>query len=180
MSCTSKCTIGNSTLQAFLKEHVPSLNNEKYHCTDSVYICTEYYQFLKACASVTVRLNKSPLAEAAEEVFGVHPREASAFADAMVTAFRSAMTKKVVDGSRTSKFVMGIKDARPKGVDGCSFKQEQMKEEQNSPPPKRFKLHTLPITVDESPGQIYKLYRGRSPTPAQRAEWGDAKTKVVR
>ena len=150
----------------------------KYQNTDNIFLCTEYHQFLKGAATVTKRLNKSQVQKAAEDIFGVHPRDAGNFAAAMLAAFRHAVNGRLVDGSRTSKYVMGIREASG-DIEGGIVKEEQIsskrkcivKEEQiSSPPDKRM---CLAVAIDESPGrgEIFKLYNGRSPTPTQRDMW---------
>ena len=178
MSTTPKSSISNGALENLLSKHVPSLANMKYHNTDNIFLCTEYHEFLKGVATTTPRLNKSQVQKAAENIFGVHPREAGDFAAAMVAAFRHAVNGRVVDGTRTSKYVMGIREASGDIEGGIKIQAETsckrqytVKEEQiASPPPKRM---CLPVAVAESPGRgdIYKLYNGRSPTPTQREEW---------
>jgi hypothetical protein len=177
MASTPKSSIGNGVLEALLSKHVDTLSNEKYNSTDDVFLCMQYHEFLKGVAAVTPRLNKGPVQEAAEAIFGVHPREAAQFASAMVSAYRHATCKHVVDGSRTSKWVMGIRDARPQGVELPTMRSDSFKEEQ-SRPLKRCKMERPSTTMDDSPGRIFKLYNGRSPTQRDKTCRDDKPTVV--
>ena len=169
---TPKSAIKNGVLQNLLAEHVPPLSDEKYHATDETFLCQQYQEFLKGVAAVTPRLNKGPLQEAAEAIFGVHPREASHFATAMIAAFRHATSTHIVDGTRTSKWILGIREAmHSERVELPTMRSRSFKEE---PSPKRCKMEKMegPSTSkDDSPGSIFKLYNGRSPTPTQRFSW---------
>jgi len=175
-SWAKKSNVTEGQLENLLKEHVSSLSGEAYRNNDITFLCTEYYDFLKGVATVTPRLNKVPLANAAEAVFGVHPREAQTFAAAMHTAFRHASASKITSGSRSSRFVLGIRNAA-KGVELPVKRSAPVKEEQ-SPPPKRCKVERPDV---DSPGtSIFKMYNGKSPSAAQRNAWApETKPKVV-
>jgi len=177
MAFCAKSKVTEGHLASLLKEHVHSLAGETYRNNDTTFLCTEYYEFLKGVAAVTPRLNKVPLANATEAVFGIHPRDAQCFATAMHGAFRHATGGKMTNGTRTSKFVLGIRDAA-KGVELPVKRGTPVKEEEQSPPPKRCKVERPDV---DSPGtSIFKMYNGKSPSAAQRKDWAlETKPKVV-
>jgi hypothetical protein len=169
----AKNTLTVDATRGLLKQHVETIKDGAYKHDDTLYIVAHYNAFLVALAERTDRVAKLAMKEAVQHAFEISSSNAETFAAGIARAFRYCQSKRVIDGSRTPKEVLAVKDAlvrrelfvcspTPAPSFASSRFDSPTKGTEGDLPSKKPKL---------SPGGIYKLYHCVSPTPAMRAQW---------